>query len=64
MKMTPAEVVTSELGVRGLARSLGLEPSTILRWKEGKGTIPSKYHAKLLELGKGRFSAWELVKGR
>ena len=64
MKLTPAEVVIGELGVRPLAKLMGLEPTTILRWREGKGIIPAKHHEKLLELADGKVSAYELVYGR
>lgn len=61
---TPAEVVIEELGVRPLARSLGIVPSTILRWREREGRIPSQYHRQIIELSEGKLSADDMVYGR
>jgi len=62
--MTPADVVLAELGVRGLARQLGIDPSTVIRWRQGKGNIPSRYHRQIIELADGKVSTKELVFGR
>jgi hypothetical protein len=60
----PAEVVTQELGVRPLARQLGIAPSTVGKWKERTGGIPSVYHKRIIELAEGRITADDLVFGR
>jgi transposase-like protein len=53
-KKSPADVVIDELGVRPLARTLKISPSTVARWRElPGGNVPSVYHVRLLELGKG-----------
>ena len=62
--MTPAEVVTHVLGVRQLARDLDVSPSTVIRWKDRGGNIPSKYHQKIIELSNGELDAEALVYGR
>ena len=61
---TPAEVVIAELGVRPLARSLGIAPSTVLKWRERTGEIPSRYFQRLISLSGGIISAEDLVYGR
>ena len=60
---TPAEVVIAELGVRPLARSLGISPSTVLKWRERGGLVPSRYHLKILELSNNFLNADDLVHG-
>ena len=60
---TPADVVTKVLGVRGLARSLELHPSTVMRWKNS-GRIPSEYHVNILLLSNGKLTSDDLVYGR
>ena len=62
--MTPAEVVTKVLGVRPLARMLNVSPSTVGKWKEREGGIPSQYHKKIIELSEGEITADDLVFGR
>lgn len=63
--MTPAEVVISELGVRPLARGLKIKaPSTVVRWRERGGNVPSKYHKDIIILAGGRISPKDLVYGR
>ena len=62
--MTPADVVTSVLGVRPLARMLEIAPSTVGKWKERGGDIPSRYHKQIIELGNGQITANDLVFGR
>lgn len=63
--MTPADVVTEVLGVRPLARELGLSPSTVAKWKKRyQGRIPSEHHLRILELADGKISADDLVYGR
>jgi hypothetical protein len=61
---TPAEVVTEVLGVRPLARSLGIVPSAVLRWRERGGEIPSRYHKQIIELSDGKITPNDLVYGR
>ena len=61
---TPADVVIDELGVRGLARKLNLSPSTIIRWRQRGGRIPSRHHIKIIELSNGTINADALVYGR
>jgi hypothetical protein len=60
---TPAEVVIEYLGVRPLARNLSIAPSTILKWRERGGNIPSRYHQKIIELSKHHLNADNLVWG-
>jgi len=62
--MTPAEVVISVLGVRPLARSLGVSPGCVTRWRTRGGFIPSTYYAAILRLGEGKITSDDLVKGR
>lgn len=61
---TPAEVVIEELGIRPLARSLGIVPTTVLRWREKEGMVPSRYHQRIIALSKGRLNAEDMVYGR
>ncbi len=61
---TPAAVVISELGVRPLARSLGLSPSAVIKWRKRSGFVPPKHHKRILELAEGRLSYEDLVVGR
>jgi hypothetical protein len=61
---TPADTVIDVLGVRPLARSLEIAPSTISRWREGGGNVPSKYHIRIIDLAKGDISTDDLVYGR
>jgi len=61
---TPAEVVIELLGVRPLARSLGVVPATVINWRERGGTVPSKYHVRLIELAEGKLTTGDLVYGR
>lgn len=61
---TPAETVIEELGVRGLARSLEIAPSTIIRWRDRGGNVPSKYHVRIIDLAAGKISTDDLVYGR
>jgi len=57
--MSPAELVIARFGgIRPLARLLGCEPSTVLRWKEPPekggtgGMIPAGRMQRLLELAR------------
>ena len=61
---TPAETVIGELGVRGLARDLEIAPSTVVRWRDRGGKVPSKYHIRIIDLSKGKISTNDLVYGR
>jgi len=63
-KQSPAEVVINELGIRPLARALGLAPSTPIQWRKRHGGIPHQHHRKILELGEGRITTDDLVLGR
>jgi hypothetical protein len=64
IQCSPAEVVIKNLGVRPLARTLNISPSTILRWRERNGNIPSRYHKRIIELSKGKITPNDLVFGR
>ena len=62
---SPATVVTDEMGVRPLARQLGISPSTVVKWKvRCEGRIPSVYHRQIIELSEGKLTADDLVFGR
>lgn len=61
---TPAELVIETLGVRPLARQLHISPSTILRWREREGRIPSQYYKPILQLADGKLTSDDLVYGR
>jgi len=63
MTRTPAEVVINHLGVRPLARSLGIAPSAVMQWKKS-GKVPSKYHIKIIELSDGIVDPIALIYGR
>ncbi len=62
--MTPAEVVIKELGVRPLARKLGVTPGCITRWRTRGGSVPHDYQARLIEFAEGRITTDDLVYGR
>jgi hypothetical protein len=50
MNTTPAKLVIERFGgIRRLARSVGLSPSTVCRWQMGAGEIPRKRWAQVLE---------------
>lgn len=63
MKQTPAQVVISLLGIRNLARELGVAPSTVLRWRKA-GVVRSKYHKRIIALSNGQITPNDLVYGR
>lgn len=63
-KMSPAEVVIEELGVRPLARELGVTPGCIVRWRTRGGNVPHQYHVRICEIGKGCITPNDLVHGR
>lgn len=67
-KMTPADVVIAEFGIRPLARELNIDPTTIVRWRRSaRGLVPSAYHTALLDLAvreKVTLTAEDLVNGR
>lgn len=63
--LTPAQVVTLELGVRALAAQLGVAASTACNWKDTEGgLVPSKHHKKIIKLAQGRIKPDELIYGR
>jgi len=49
-RQTPAEVVIDLLGIRPLARELGIDPTTVVRWRQRDGLVPSAWHKPLLTL--------------
>lgn len=62
----PATVVTELLGVRALARHLGLTPGAVSKWKN-TGLVPSKHHEKILDFAKARrkrLAALTIVRGK
>lgn len=63
MKQTPADVVIERFGIRPLARELGINPSTISRWRES-GFVPAVHHVRLIEMSDNRLTASDLVFGR
>lgn len=63
-RLTPAQVVAKELGIRPLARRLELSPSTVKRWQSRDGLVPSRYHIAILMAAKGKVTSDELVHGR
>jgi len=63
MKKSPIEVAISELGVRPLARALGVARSTVSRWRRD-GWIPSQHHQRVIEAGEGKITPHDLVHGR
>lgn len=67
-RLTPAETVIKDFGVRPLARELKVDPTTIIRWRNHDGgLVPSDYHLRLLQLAKRKnkpLCATELVMGR
>ncbi len=65
--MTPAEVVIHELGVRPLARKLGVTPGCISKWKSRGGAVPDDYKIRIIEIARqeGRvITSDDLVYGR
>jgi hypothetical protein len=65
--MTPAEVVTTELGVRPLARELGVTPGCITKWRTRGGSVPDGYKIRIIEIAKKAgivITMDELVRGR
>jgi hypothetical protein len=66
-RLTPAETVIADFGIRPLARKLVVDPTTVIRWRDNDGLVPSVYHRKLLALArraKKALTADELVYGR
>lgn len=61
--MDPVETVISVLGVRPLARALGIYPSTVERWRERR-MVPGKYHKQILKLADGELTTDDLIWGR
>lgn len=66
-KLTPAEVVIADFGIRPLARDLDIDPTTVVRWRNrARGLVPSNYHVDLLKLAKRRgkpLTESELIRG-
>ena len=62
--MTPAQVVIHHLGVRPLARKLGVTPGCIVRWRTRGGSVPHTYQERIIELSEGKITAEDLVHGR
>lgn len=70
--LSPARVVMTLLGIRPLARELGINPYTVQRWDKppplGRGgRVPSEYHVPLLELARRsrvKLTPNDLVLGR
>lgn len=60
-RMTPVQVVKRELGVRPLARHLGITARTICRWGDD---VPSHHQSAILALAGGRITADEIINGR
>lgn len=63
--LSPAQYVCKLLGVRALARELGLSPGAVSKWQH-KGTVPSDYHLRILEIARKqrkRLNATILVHG-
>lgn len=53
MKRTPADKVINAFGgIRPLARILGIDPATPVRWQERGGAIPRWHHDHILRLAK------------
>jgi len=63
-KMSPADVVIKELGIRPLARQLGVTPGCIVRWRTRGGTIPQFYWPRLMEIANGKLTTDDLAYGR
>lgn len=52
---TPAQIVIETFGIRPLARDLGINKSTIVRWRSKlKGRIPHCYHHHLIALARSQ----------
>lgn len=49
--MTPARYVCRLLGVRALARELGLSPGAVSKWQT-LGLVPSQYHVAILMIAR------------
>lgn len=60
-RLTPVQVVKQELGVRPLARQLGISPRAVTIWGE---LVPSKYHTRIIDIAGGRITAEEIINGR
>lgn len=50
---SPAAAVIERLGVRPLARELGLTPGAVSKWQR-KGLVPAKYHIAILAIARKR----------
>lgn len=64
-KLSPAAHVIGLLGVRPLAKALGLDPAAVIRWRErSSGRIPSRHLSGILALARKRgvaLTAEELI---
>lgn len=63
-KLSPAEVVIHHFGAAKLGRILGLSRSTPINWRKRHGLVPSEYHRKILDAGKGKITPDDLIYGR
>lgn len=52
-----------EQGVNALARKLGVDPSAVSKWAQGKAQPNLDHAAAILALAKGRLKAADLKKG-
>lgn len=59
----PPDAVIDELGVRPLARNLGVSTSTIYYWQRD-GHVPSRHHQAIIKLGAGKVTMEDLIYGR
>ncbi len=66
-RLSPADAVLADFGIRPLARILEVDPTTVIRWRNGDGLIPSQYHRRLLEIAKElnvKLTTDDLIHGR
>ncbi len=49
-KQSPSALAIAAFGgVNPLARALGIHASTVSRWQHGRGLVPAKHQARVLE---------------
>lgn len=67
-KISPAKLVIDTFGgVRAAARALGRSPSSVSRWQNGDGLIPSTVQAQIMKLAREQgldLTSDELIDGR